>query len=176
MVNQATNSVSLCSSLNSKRSSFVNELSRDQFNHSHNDLNFESVSSSIRSIRGRPTYHVFEYRSTRILYDLMTGSLIELDPATYSILQSIELGLDYLTARSNLLRLSPNAVWDQTLDRVVSLRELGLFTSEKVESSSRGVAALMGHNPRKMMLMVQSNCNLKCSYCYEVLSGFHKTG
>lgn len=133
--------------------------------------------SALRSAE-RPAFHVFEHRSVRLLYGLLSGVLFEISKAAYLTLRGIEQGnrSDVIIAELDTHGLSDHIA--TVLDEIDALHSLGIFKAEEATVSGRSLAreALLAHHPRKMMLMVQSNCNLKCAYCYEVQSGFHETG
>jgi uncharacterized protein len=126
----------------------------------------------------RPSYHVFEYQGDRLLYDLLTGTLLLLSPSSFRLLAEIETRAP---AREILAKYSDEetAALQAIIDEVGAIHSAGLLRSEHETTPherAKAIRGLMAHRPRKMMLMVQSNCNLACSYCYEVVNGFHKTG
>ena len=126
----------------------------------------------------RPTFHAFRYRDVNLVYDLLTGSILEPTDPVFAILEGIEKGdrATEIIASAGV----PEPELDGMLDELEQLHEAGFFRSEessRAQDLERLVAdGLMAHHPRKMMLMVQSNCNLRCTYCYEVSNGFHGTG
>lgn len=126
----------------------------------------------------RPPYHAFEHKGSRLLYDLHSGSLIELSEVAFALLRGLESARPVEELAGELARLAPDDPI-RVVEEVRLLRQEGFMRNEAplTEQQRRNhLRGLMSHKPRKMMLMVQSNCNLKCTYCYEVLSGFHATG
>ncbi|QDU69569.1 radical SAM/SPASM domain-containing protein [Engelhardtia mirabilis] len=127
----------------------------------------------------RPSFHAFTYAGDHLVYDLLTGSVLEVSEPFFQVLRGIELREPAGEVRARL------SAWDDDdvellIDELETLHSAGLLRTEdtsRVAEIERLVAdSLVQHHPRKMMLMVQSNCNLKCTYCYEVQSGFHSTG
>jgi len=113
------------------------------------------------------------------MYDLESGTLLELGEEMYSVLRDIEGGTPSRAAVDSWEARGSGDALHRCLNDMTAMADIGLFRAEVPESHKERRATLrglMGHSPRKMMLMVQSNCNLACSYCYEVSSGFHKTG
>lgn len=123
-----------------------------------------------------PGFHAFEREGEHLVYDLETASILRVDEQVYGLLEAVEAGGDSQEASR---RLVGAGVDESAVDEVLALRDCGLFQPMDPvapEAAGRVVESLVNHHPRKIMLMVQTNCNLKCSYCYEVLSGFHSTG
>ena len=127
----------------------------------------------------RPSFHAFRYRDDFIVYDLLTGSILEVSEPFFEILNGIELREPASSIRSRIAAW-PDDEAEALIDELAILHEAGLLQTEdtsRIAEVERLVAeSLVAHRPRKMMLMVQSSCNLKCTYCYEVQSGFHATG
>lgn len=129
-------------------------------------------------VRERPVYHAFASGGVHLLYDLCSGALVELNPATYALLRGLEEGepgprILGALAQAGGVRLEEFAA------ELHELHRLGLFRSEPfdaAEARRSTLEALRRHAPRNVMLLVQTSCNLACDYCYEVLSGFHFTG
>lgn len=127
----------------------------------------------------RPSHHVFEYRNTRLLYDILTGTLLEISEAAFTLLSCIEYGEDDAAIQVKMDPLGGDVELRKIIHEILTLARIGFFCVEAEDVTKKqnaAVAALMNHRPRKMMLMIQTNCNLKCSYCYEVLSGLHQPG
>jgi uncharacterized protein len=127
----------------------------------------------------RPVYHAFEWRDHRIVYDLLSGTLLEPDVAAFELLRGLEEGLPDADVIERMRAAAPAADARAIVDECARLAEAGLFQLEPLDTPierERTVAAHMRHHPNKMMLLVQTSCNLKCTYCYEVKAGFHSTG
>src|SRR5262249_9793619 len=113
-----------------------------------------------------------------ILYDILTGSLLELSEPALRVLRAIESDRPLEEFVSSLDPAEHAELIAATQD-LEQLREVGLLRAEADATPmdrERVIRGLEDHHPRKMMLMVQTNCNLACSYCYEVQNGFHSTG
>jgi uncharacterized protein len=126
----------------------------------------------------RPGYHAFEREGTRLVYDILTGGLLEPSEHAFRILRAIETQEPSSQVLSDLAEIGDHGI-EHVLGEIEALYDAGLLRKEDdySEEVKHGlVRSLMQHRPRKMMLMVQTNCNLKCTYCYEVLNGFHSTG
>lgn len=141
-------------------------------------LNVQSIVHALASERG--TFHVFKVRGRRLLYDINSGVLLTLEPAAYDLLRGIEAGTSAAELEGGLLSALPGEAEQQALlAEILRLRAAGLFELEPLESESERsdvVDGYVGHRPRKMMLLIQTSCNLRCTYCYEVQSQFHQTG
>lgn len=125
----------------------------------------------------RPNFHVFEERGEWLLYDPCSGTILSVNASVGRLLASVESGAD----ANALAKLAE----DEGLNRgslnqeLLELYALGLFRAEEPESPharGRTLAALRAHKQRNLMLMVHTACNLACSYCYEVGTGFHGSG
>lgn len=144
----------------------------------------EQLAAALRPSK-RPSFHAFECEDDRLVYDLLSGSVLEVSQPALQLLQGIEARLApaQILASVQLEGESAEAreeALNALVDELYCLHDAGFLRTEdtsRVAEVERLVAeSLMAHSPRKMMLMVQSNCNLACTYCYEVQSGFHSTG
>ncbi|TAJ16491.1 MAG: 4Fe-4S cluster-binding domain-containing protein, partial [Planctomycetota bacterium] len=139
----------------------------------------ESVAAlRARICPSRPVYHAFEWRARRIVYDLLTGTLLEPDAPAYALLRALEEGCADAEVVERV-RAAGDANVAAVVDECTRLADAGLFQLEPLDTDAQReqtVAAHMQHHPNKMMLLVQTSCNLKCTYCYEVKAGFHSTG
>lgn len=126
----------------------------------------------------RRGFHVFRYQGDRLLYDLATGSLLAVSEPAMRVLAELESERPLEDFVAGLAPTELEAI-GKALEEVVQLHEAGLLRVEPDATPvdrERTIRGLENHHPRKMMLMVQTNCNLACSYCYEVQNGFHATG
>ncbi|MEM7308945.1 MAG: radical SAM protein [Planctomycetota bacterium] len=127
----------------------------------------------------RPSYHAFRVREAALVYELLTGTLLELGPVVFRVLEGIERRVPAPELRGRLADVD-DAELVRALAELEACHEAGLFRTEEADRPKdleRVVGdALMATRPRKLMLMVQTSCNLKCTYCYEVQNGFHQTG
>ncbi len=127
--------------------------------------------------RGRPVFHTFHCQGELLLYDLCSGSLVQLDEGSFELLRGLEEGRE---SREILAAVAAAGGDPAELVRTLGeLEALGLFRSEPPEIAEERQAtldALRAHRQRNLMLLVHTACNLACGYCYEVASGFHGTG
>lgn len=126
----------------------------------------------------RPSFHAFEHESDRLVYDILAGAIFEASEVMHEILLGFEAGAES-NALARALERHPAGAIDEALADLEKLHGAGFLHSEPdydEATKHSAVRQLADHHPRKMMLMVQSNCNLACTYCYEVISGFHSTG
>lgn len=127
----------------------------------------------------RSTFHVFEYRGRRILYDLCTGTLLEPNRAAFELLGGLERDEPTAVLTERLSRTLPIDDLASVVTELRALVELGLFRLERLESEGEREATLRAHMEmptRAGQVLVQTSCNLKCTYCYEVAAQFHGTG
>lgn len=133
----------------------------------------------------RPTFHVFRHSGQRLCYELNRGTLLELDEYSEDLLKRIEThgsqALDPLTpggnTATNITELRRG--YERAARELLTLHQLGFFHLEPLETRGEReeqLELLLNTHPNKLMLMVQTNCNLACTYCYEVASGFHSKG
>lgn len=127
----------------------------------------------------RSAFHAFSYRGEHLVYDLLSGSILSVTAPLVELLRGIEARENAAAIRARLPELDDEAV----LALIAELEQVHAAGFLRTEDTSRAAAvealvaqSLVQQQPRKMMLMVQSNCNLKCTYCYEVANGFHSTG
>lgn len=127
----------------------------------------------------RPTFHAFEYRGRRLLYDLNTGVLLETDSGAHALFLGVQQGLEGARLQAVVQEACGDDRRVQLLLRtVLDLAASGLFSLEELdgpEQRDRQVDSYLDQRPRKMMLLIQSSCNLACTYCYEVENDFHAT-
>jgi uncharacterized protein len=135
----------------------------------------------VRVIRGlvvheRTTYHCYSYRGDDLVYDIATGSVLAPDRATFVLLRGLEQAWDDERILAEVAAVTGAASLAEIAREVGLLHRLGMFQLTPLDSPQtrdRDVQNLLGHHARKMMLLVQTSCNLHCTYCYEVSSDFH---
>jgi len=130
-------------------------------------------------IRKRPTFHVFKYRERRLLYDLNAGVLVDVSEPAFAILVGLENAQPSGEIESSLTSLLASDGVDALLKELLELVDAGFFAMEVPstdEEQGAALQALGAHYPRSGQVLVQTSCNLKCTYCYEVKAGFHGTG
>jgi uncharacterized protein len=111
------------------------------------------------------------------LYDPGSGTILAVEAGVGRLLLAVEAGADEVGLTQ--LAFEEGLVIEALNEELLDLYVLGLFRAEEAETPldrKRTLAALRGHKQRNLMLMVHTSCNLACSYCYEVGSGFHGSG
>ncbi|MEQ1891138.1 MAG: radical SAM protein [Planctomycetota bacterium] len=127
----------------------------------------------------RSTYHAFEYRARRMVYDLATGSLLEPGPGAFELLRGIEERVEPHVLLERVQAAEPGCEIEALAGEIETLRDFGFFRLEPLESPEEREQTIEAHletHPRSHQILVQTSCNLKCTYCYEVDAGFHGTG
>lgn len=127
----------------------------------------------------RTTYHAFEYRGRRMVYDLWSGSLLDVRPGAFALLAALERDATFAELEAEVVAAEPAADLAALAREVEHLAGLGFFALEHLDTDAEiegRVQSYLRQPPNKMMLLVQTSCNLACTYCYEVTNGFHKNG
>ncbi len=129
---------------------------------------------------GRPVFHVFSLHGDIILLDARTSQAVFVDHLIYELLQLVEEGMSLDEAGTiSATRFGEEAVSQAIEDLIVLRDQLGFFQLETLstpDALQRRVESLNRHHPRSMMLLVSRSCNLKCTYCYEVVHEWHRPG
>jgi uncharacterized protein len=115
------------------------------------------------------TYHLFEYRGDKMLFDLRTGVLLELNDFAYGLLSLCRECPDADRLREALARQYPSVCLEEALAAVRSLYAEGLFRQPRRFTRAemeRHIRALWAHHPYRVQLVVAQHCNLRCTYCY----------
>lgn len=118
------------------------------------------------------SFHVFEYRGRRLLYDVNTTAVLEVEsiPA-FELLKELEQG--------NGTTDKTDKATEQLLEELALLKTSGLFGSEVPESEESAesyLESLFDHHPNKILLIVSQSCNYRCAYCYAVENNYHDEG
>lgn len=130
----------------------------------------------------RPTYHVWNdaHGDGLYLYDLGTGSVLSVERSVFDILSCAEDDVSLARWHNRL-----SARWSDgdfvsfltpLLNELSALAGVGFFRLESRREREHTIDSLLSFAPRGGQLLVQTSCNLKCGYCYEVSSGFHGKG
>ncbi len=126
----------------------------------------------------RPPFHVFATSAgAPLLYDPAAGALLALSEAASRSLRAIEEG----ASPEEAARVAGAGVEeaDALALEIAAVLDAGLLAAEPSageEARDAAARAQARAAPRRLMLLVQTSCNLKCGYCYEAQSGFHRTG
>ena len=132
-----------------------------------------------RIVKERATFHVFQDHGKRILYDLWSGSLLELTESAWIVLDGLERRQSTSKITERLERHGHGDALPGVVKELEILCDNGFFLLEPLETPEERRAtldALVAQAPRSTQVLVQTSCNLSCSYCYEVKNGFHGTG
>ncbi|MHB0977442.1 MAG: radical SAM protein, partial [Candidatus Aquicultorales bacterium] len=121
-------------------------------------------------------FHVFEYRGRRLLYDVNTAMVFEVNnPAAYRLLGELEEN----GSLASDIRSRCAGADIELVEELSRLENMGLFkptvplTEEEVEEN---LVSLVDHHPNKILLMVSQSCNFRCVYCYAVENNFPDEG
>jgi uncharacterized protein len=141
----------------------------------------ESLVDVVRSlvVGDRPRFHAFTYRGSRILYDVVSGTLLEPSAVAFALLEGLENGHTDSEIQGAIAAIDPTADIGAVRAEIALLSDLGLFQQEDADTPDQResvIQAHLSHHPRNHHVFVQTSCNLRCAYCYEVQSGFHGSG
>ncbi len=120
-----------------------------------------------------PVFHAFDLADRGYLYDLSSGAVLSLTSEAATLLKAAEAG------EVDGLEDSELDEAGEALEELQLIRELGFLALPDEESRPtvpQTTEALLDHSSKSTQILVQTSCNLKCSYCYEVKNGFHGTG
>ena len=129
----------------------------------------DHTNSMISEIPDPTTYHLFEYRGDRLLFDIKTGLLVELNNFAYDFLVFCRKYHDVSKLRDAFEKKYPSVSLDDALKAIDVLRNQGLFGFPRAfttEERDKYIEQLWNHHPRRLQLVVAQHCNLKCIYCY----------
>ena len=115
------------------------------------------------------TYHLFEYQGDKMLFDLRTGVLLELNEFAYDFLSLCREHADTNALQHAFVKRYPSVPFREAWKAIEDLSAQGLFrhprkfTTRDMESY---IQTLWRHHPRRLQLVIAQHCNLKCTYCY----------
>jgi len=119
------------------------------------------------------SYKVFEFKDKKILYDLNTDSIIQVDDKlTYDILKFAGK-YDIVDLYKQISRKHAGVKESKIVETIKPLKDAGFFISPPPNFSQLKnlKQKLMRHRPSKIQLCVTQGCNLACIYCYAEESG-----
>lgn len=121
------------------------------------------------------SFHAFEYRGRRLLFDVNSTAVFEVKgKMAYRLLKEFEE-----SGGNPLSAMSGSPTKERAVREISRLREAGLFSSEP-EKPEKGaedyLERLLNHHPNKLLLMVSQSCNYRCVYCYAVENNFPDEG
>lgn len=101
-----------------------------------------------------------------------------LDSVSARLLGGLEEGISTVELCKEIANSAGYPALQQVILETEGLYRLGLFQLESLDTAEYRASELRAyhnHHPKKLMLLVQTSCNLKCAYCYEVKGGFHNS-
>jgi len=115
--------------------------------------------------------HLFKYRGLKLVYDVNSSSLHEVDNLGWEAIELYRQGKERKEAEYLLSQSYPLEEVKETLDQIEALqKERLLFSSEpplqREKLSCRDVKALC--------LFISHHCNLNCRYCFNYREGRHE--
>ena len=123
--------------------------------------------------------HTSRFRNRRYAYFPRTSDLAQVSDPIADALQWFVDGVSWWKVGRQLQARYGRALAVAALHSLKELRNNGYLDQESVlspEKRATAVESLLGIHPRNLMLFVTEACNLKCTYCYEVLQGVHAGG
>ena len=126
-----------------------------------------NVSRTMNTILDSTAYHVFDYRGSKLLFDVGTTAVCEINEFTYRLLTLAGI-YDWDETMVRLQKEFPNATLARLSECFDMFKRNGLFLagSDTVQTSSEVLNSLWRHTPRRLQLFVAQQCNLRCKYCY----------
>ncbi|KPK74108.1 MAG: hypothetical protein AMJ79_14740 [Phycisphaerae bacterium SM23_30] len=125
-----------------------------------------------KTVIDRNSHHLFQYGGDKMLYDLATGVICELNDFTYRLL-SLCGGHSWAEVLDIIAREYPGVREEEISAALDSLKGHGFFRykfSDGEIQHSR-IDGLWGFKPRMLQLFLAQKCNLACRYCYAENSG-----
>jgi uncharacterized protein len=127
----------------------------------------EKTKETILPMLNPYSYHFFEYKKEKFLFDVNTTAFSLVDDVTYRTLQLAGENTRLEVAKIIDEEFSPGsfAVVDDALDK---MRCSGFFSVPPIDMryQQEQLNNLWRHRPRRLQLFVAQACNLKCKYCY----------
>jgi uncharacterized protein len=120
-----------------------------------------------KSVLDERSFHLFEYQGDKLLYDISTGIVCELNGFSYELLSLC--GKYELDEILRTIDTKYPDVTEQDIYEVLEpLESRGLFSHRPVEINlqQRNIDSLWRHRPRRIQLFLAQSCNLACRYCY----------
>ncbi|MCC6409374.1 MAG: radical SAM protein [Planctomycetes bacterium] len=105
--------------------------------------------------------------------------MLQPSPAAFELLRGFEHAELTELLADRLTRDFGGVTLESVLAEVTMLADLGLFVLERLETPEERDDSIRRHielPTRSGQVLVQTSCNLKCTYCYEVAAKFHDTG
>lgn len=115
------------------------------------------------------TYHLFECRGDKLLFDLRTGVLLELNDFAYDFLSLCREHADIGALQQAFAKRYPGLPFRKAWKAVEDLSAQGLFRQPRrftTREMEKYIQTLWRHHPRRLQLVIAQHCNLRCTYCY----------
>ena len=113
------------------------------------------------------SFHLFECYDDKLLYDISTGVVCELNDFSYHLLRLCgECCLAEVLHAIN--QEYPTATEQNIIEVLKPLESRGLFKYQPfdVSTQQKNIDGLWRHKPRRIQLFLAQSCNLACRYCY----------
>jgi len=113
------------------------------------------------------SYHVFEYNSTKFLYDINTANICAINDLAFLFFKLLCKN-NWKTAIKKIQNEFSDFKEEDGIEIITSLMEKGFFKFEKIDKKKQKewIDKLWKHQPRRIQLFLAQKCNLKCIYCY----------
>lgn len=118
------------------------------------------------------SFHVFDFKGEKILFDRSTGTTSELNEFAFETLQliregqSVEEALQSMSSRENELDI------ECLREALQDLKSRGFFRFTMSKTATEAdLEYLWDHSPRRIQLLMAEGCNLGCRYCYQWRNG-----
>ena len=129
---------------------------------------------------GRVGYHAYECEGEGVVYCLYVGAVLRIPLPVAWILVFVEQHCaEWDLGASGAWPLEPGTGSVlETLSYIKRMADAGYLEVRglDVPDGDKIATELARGGARKMMLLVNSGCNMACGYCYERAAGVHDTG
>jgi len=128
----------------------------------------EDQRNRAQSVINPDRVHLFEYNNDKMLFDIASGMVLELNDFAYEFLDICRT--KHWPEVTNLLRRKyPDVSVEEMKVILDQLKAKGLFArlpefDEKAQEER--IQALWEHHPYRLQLVISQSCNLSCVYCY----------
>lgn len=118
------------------------------------------------------SFHVFEFRGDKLLFDRATGATMNLNVVAFETLRLLK-SHTWEATMSKLQELYPEIDQDEVAQSLCDMSARGLFRFEDVNPAEQDeqLEVLWNHQPRRIQMLMAQGCNLGCRYCYAWRNG-----
>ncbi|MEW5921973.1 MAG: thioether cross-link-forming SCIFF peptide maturase [Bacillota bacterium] len=117
--------------------------------------------------------HMFEYRGKRLVYDVNSGSLHEVDEPAWEFIHLLHAGLPAERITAMLSQRYPHSNVVEVQREIETLREEKLLFSSPPAAVEQGPS---GGRLKSLCLFISRSCNLQCRYCFARSPGKENNG